>query len=624
MPSRSGPTSSPTATRRSPPRCSTAPPARPSGAARRCASSTTTAGRGSFPLERNARYQFTIEAWRDPFATWLDEIAKKRAAGADAAPRDHRGRAHRRGGRRRAPTAPTQQALRALMRAARGAGGRLGGAARAPARRATTRRSIGRNAERAQPLSLRPRARGRSPTGSRRASRPGTSCSRARNPATRTGTAPSTTSSRRLPYVKDLGFDVLYFTPIHPIGAHQPQGPEQRAQGRSPATSAASTPSARDEGGHDAIHPELGTLRRFPPARGGGARARPRDRPRLRHPVLARPPLDQGASGMVRLAARRHRSSSPRTRRRSTRTSSTSTSTAPRCPRSGIELRDVVLFWVGARRAHLPRRQPAHQADPVLGMDDPRGERRAIPTCIFLAEAFTRPKMMRKLAKVGFQQSYTYFTWRNTKAELTDYIDRARTGEMGEYYRPNFFANTPDINPYYLQTSGPRRLHRARHPRGDAVERLRASTTASRSARARRSPARRSISIRRSTSSRPGTATGPATSASTSAKLNRIRRDNPALWDFRNTIFLNAWNDKILAYARMTPEKDNCVLVLVNLDPRNRQECTYEVPLWEFGLPDHGADRGRGPLATAAASRCTARRTASPSTPPSARSSSGA
>ena len=70
-------------------------------------------------------------------------------------------------------------------------------------------------------------------------------------------------------------------------------------------------------------------------------------------------------------------------------------------------------------------------------------------------------------------------------------------------------------------------------------------------------------------------------------KLNRIRRDNPALWDFRNVSFLNAWNDQILAYFRMTPARDNCVMVLVNLDPHHRQECSYEVPLWEFGLPDH-------------------------------------
>ena len=94
------------------------------------------------------------------------------------------------------------------------------------------------------------------------------------------------------------------------------------------------------------------------------------------------------------------------------------------------------------------------------------------PDVIFLAEAFTRPKVMKKLAKIGFQQSYTYFTWRNTKQELIEYVTELM-GEMGEYYRPNFFANTPDINPHYLQTSGPARLRRARHARRDPVERLR-------------------------------------------------------------------------------------------------------------------------------------------------------
>ncbi len=85
-------------------------------------------------------------------------------------------------------------------------------------------------------------------------------------------------------------------------------------------------------------------------------------------------------------------------------------------------------------------------------MDD-RAVCREYPDTIFLAEAFTRPKMMKRLAKVGFQQSYTYFTWRNSKQEITEYITEL-TGEMSEYYRPNFFVNTPDINPYYLQRAG--------------------------------------------------------------------------------------------------------------------------------------------------------------------------
>ena len=132
---------------------------------------------------------------------------------------------------------------------------------------------------------------------------------------------------------------------------------------------------------------------------------------------------------MVRLAAGRHRSSSPRTRRRSTRTSSTSTSTAAPCPRSGIELRDVVLFWVGHGvkifRVDNPHTKPIPFWEWLIREVNDRH-----PDVIFLAEAFTRPKMMKKLAKIGFQQSYTYFTWRNTKQELIAYVTEL-TGRDG-------------------------------------------------------------------------------------------------------------------------------------------------------------------------------------------------
>jgi starch synthase (maltosyl-transferring) len=206
---------------------------------------------------------------------------------------------------------------------------------------------------------------------------------------------------------------------------------------------------------------------------------------------------------------------------------------------------------------------------------------------IFLAEAFTRPKMMRKLAKVGFQQSYTYFTWRNTKQELIDYSTEL-AGDMGEYYRPNFFANTPDINPYFLQTSG-----RA----GFIVRGTLAATLSSvygiyngfELCEGSPVPGKEEYldsekyEIKAWDYDRPGNIRAHVT------RLNRIRRENPALWDFRNILFLAASNDSILAYARLTPAKDNCVFVLANLDPRNRQECTYEVPLWEWGLPDHAS-----------------------------------
>jgi starch synthase (maltosyl-transferring) len=246
-------------------------------------------------------------------------------------------------------------------------------------------------------------------------------------------------------------------------------------------------------------------------------------------------------------------------------------------------LRDVVLFW-------------ANEGVTVFRIDNPHTKpvpfwqwliaevNAAHPDVIFLAEAFTRPAMMRKLAKAGFQQSYTYFTWRNTKYELTSYINEL-AGPMGEYYRPNFFVNTPDINPWYLQTSG---------PAGFVVRATLAATLSStwgvysgfEFCEYQPVPGKEEyldsekyeIRDRRNVS---GTDIRPHIRA-----LNTIRQANPALHDFRNCLFTNAYNDNILAYARMTPARDNCVFVIVNLDPHTAQECHFEIPLWEFGLPD--------------------------------------
>ena len=214
----------------------------------------------------------------------------------------------------------------------------------------------------------------------------------------------------RLPDIATLGFDVLYFTPIHPIGHTNRKGRNNALTPR-PAIPAAPMRSARAEGGHDAVHPELGTLDDF---RALVAAARSTAwRSRSTSPSSARPiipgsrSIRSGSSG-----GRTARSTTPRIRRRNTRTSSIPTSTAPRTRRAveGAARRRAVLGRPG--RAHLPRRQSAHQAVPVLGMADPRGPARD-PDVIFLSEAFTRPKVMKALAKLGFTQSYTYFTWRN-------------------------------------------------------------------------------------------------------------------------------------------------------------------------------------------------------------------
>ena len=175
---------------------------------------------------------------------------------------------------------------------------------------------------------------------------------------------------------------------------------------------------------------------------------------------------------MVPLAPRRHACSTPRTRRRSTRTSTRSTSRARTGAALWDELKGVFDHWIGAGRADLPRRQPAHQVVRVLGVGDRRDQARA-PGRDLPAEAFTRPKVMHRLAKLGFTQSYTYFTWRNTKHELTEYFTELSQGPGREYFRPNAWPNTPDI--LHEQLHGGRRagVHGAAGAGGDARGQLR-------------------------------------------------------------------------------------------------------------------------------------------------------
>jgi starch synthase (maltosyl-transferring) len=249
-------------------------------------------------------------------------------------------------------------------------------------------------------------------------------------------------------------------------------------------------------------------------------------------------------------------------------------------------LREVVLFWLdqGVKifRVDNPHTKPIPFWKWLIG------EVTTIDReVIFLSEAFTRPKMMKKLAKIGFQQSYTYFTWRNTKPEIVSYIIEL-AGEMGEYYRPNFFVNTSDINPFYLQTSGrPSFIIRA------TLAALLSSNWGLYSGfelcEAVPLPGREEYLDSEKYEIKARDFNAPGHIKDHIRALNRIRQENPTLQDWRNVLILNAWNYNIIAFAKLTPARDNCVMALVNLDPHNAQECTYEVPLWEFGLPDHAS-----------------------------------
>ncbi len=536
---------------------------------------------GTFPLERNGRYVFTVEGWRDPFATWEHEIDAKRKAGIDVSLETIEGVRIAEGAAGNATGAGDGEALKTLVATLRtlprGSAGQLD-----LLLDHHNAELIGRHAEK---VNL-----------SRYPAEPGVIADRlaARFSAwyelfprsmshdeARHGTFDDVIAM--LPYVRGMGFDVLYFPPINPIGLTNRKG-KNNALKAEPGDVGSVYAIGDETGGHDAVHPDLGGIDAFRRmvdaslahgleiALDFAIQCSP-DHPWIRqHPEW----FEYRPDGTMKYAE-----NPPKKYEDIYNVHFYGASK----PSLWYALRDAVLFWCRERvrifRVDNPHTKPLPFWEWMIREVNAR-----YPDAIFLAEAFTRPKMMRKLAKVGFQQSYTYFTWRDTKAELTEYMTELAHSEMAEYYRPNFFTNTPDINPVYLQTSG-----RA----GFVVRATLAATLSSaygiyngfelcEAALFRKEEYLDSekYQIRVWDYDRPGNIRDHVT------KLNRIRRENPALWDFRGITFTNAWNDNILAYTRWTEAKDNLLLILVNLDPANRQECTYEVPVWEFGLPDDG------------------------------------
>ncbi|RYY14299.1 MAG: DUF3416 domain-containing protein, partial [Alphaproteobacteria bacterium] len=389
---------------------------------------------------------------------------------------------------------------------------------------------------------------------------------------------------RRLPEIRELGFDVLYFTPIHPVGRTNRKGKNNTLKAL-PGDVGSVYAVGTEEGGHEAVHPELGTLADFERlvaashahgmevALDFAIQCSP-DHPWIKdHPEW----FEWRPDGTLKFAENPPKKYED---------ISNVHFYGGALPSLWIELRDILLGWCarGVRifRVDNPHTKPIPFWEWVIAEVNGR-----YPDALFLAEAFTRPKMMKKLAKAGYQQSYTYFTWRNTKQELTAYALEL-AGEMGEYYRPNFFANTPDINPHYLQTSG-----RA----GFVVRATLAATLSSvygiyngfEMCEAAPYPGKEEYLNSEKYELKAWDYDRPGNIREHIVKLNQIRRENPALWDFRNVTFTGAYNDNIIAYAKTTPDRDNCVFVMVNLDPKNRQECTYEVPLWLLGEDDGGA-----------------------------------
>ncbi|WP_447919858.1 alpha-1,4-glucan--maltose-1-phosphate maltosyltransferase [Achromobacter aegrifaciens] len=393
----------------------------------------------------------------------------------------------------------------------------------------------------------------------------------------------------RLPDVREMGFDVLYLPPIHPIGQRNRKG---RNNSLRAAPDDVGSPYAigSAKGGHDAIEPQLGGLDdflRLVEAAGAHGMEVALDfaiQCSPDHPWLAQHPdwFSWRPDGSLRYAE------NPPKKYEDIVNVAFYGATARRARKLGLwrALRDVVLFWVqhGVRtfRVDNPHTKPLPFWQWLIAEVHAQH-----PDVIFLSEAFTRPKMMYRLAKIGFTQSYTYFTWRNDKAELEAYLEELSTPPAADFFRPNFFVNTPDINPYFLQSSGrPGFLIRA------ALAALGSGLWGIYSGfelcEAAALPGKEEYLDSEKYELRQRDWFGPGNIRAEITRLNQIRRTNPALQSHRGLTLVRSGNDRVLAFCKSTPGRGNFILAAVSLDPFQPQAVRIEAPFWLFGQPDTG------------------------------------
>ncbi len=552
----------------------------------------------SFPLLRVGRHEFTIEAWRDEFATYRNEIEKKSAAGLDVTLElteggllVERALAHARTIKRPdvvrrltalSKTLSVKPADRSVM--AGQVAALLASQTLCDLRDADHRAFAYRpdavypiDAERsgagfASWYELFPRSLGNAPGA----------------PALHHGTFDDLIG--RLPAVKAMGFDVLYFPPIHPIGTRNRKG---RNNSLTALDDDPGSPYAigSPDGGHDALHPELGTFEDFQRMRDAALenglelaldfaiQCSP-DHPWLQaHPgwFAWRP------DGSLRYAE-----NPPKKYEDIVNVDFYGEAKRPdAAPALWEALRDVILLWVeqGVRifRVDNPHTKPLPFWEWMIGE-----VRARYPDTIFLSEAFTRPKVMYRLAKVGFSQSYTYFTWRHTKQEFIDYITELTTTSPKDFFRPHFFVNTPDINPVFLQRSG-RAGFLIRAALASMLSGLWGVYSGFELCEATPVPGKEDYldsekyELRAWDWQRPGNIVAEITA------LNHIRNENPALRTHLNTRFEVAHDPNILYFVKATEDLSNVIVVAINLDPFGVHETDFEIPLWRWGRSDDAA-----------------------------------
>jgi len=531
---------------------------------------------GEFTLEANGRYQYTIEALPDPFRSWLADLEKRRAADQDLTSALREG----------------TQLVRAAAERAKGAdrAALVAGADRIEC--AATQTEAAAGAVEAELGELMSRHLDRSEaTWAARELEVVVDRERARFaawyeffPRSQAAVDRSATfaeATAQLERAAAMGFDVVYLPPIHPIGRAHRKGRNNTLVAR-PGEPGSPWAIGGAEGGFTAVHPDLGTLDDFDRF---VARARQLglevaldltiqcspDHPWVReHPewFFHRP---DGTIKYAENPPKKYEDVYP-------------VNFLCADPRPlWEEMRRVLEFWIGhgvhTFRVDNPHTKPVKFWEWLI-----RAVQDEHPDVIFLAEAFTRPKMMRVLAKSGFTQSYTYFTWRNEKQELIDYLTEITGPPMADYFRGNLWPNTPDILHETLQRGG-RPAFKTRLALAATLSSLYGIYSG--------------YELCENTPREPGSEEylnsekyeykvrawdAPGNLVDYVTRINRIRRENRALHGYANLRFYGADDPNILFYGKMTPARDNLVFVAANLDPFAAHGCLVDVPIAALGI----------------------------------------
>jgi starch synthase (maltosyl-transferring) len=383
----------------------------------------------------------------------------------------------------------------------------------------------------------------------------------------------------RVDDAKKMGFDVIYFPPIHPIGHTNRKG-RNNSVTCEPGDPGVPWAIGSEAGGHKAVEPSLGTLEDFDwlqkevRKRGMEIALDFAINCSPDHPYVKEHPdwFYKRPDGTIKYAEnppKKYEDIYPLNFR------------CEDWRDLWAEMKSIVLFWAG-RGVRIFRVDNPHTKPVAFWEYLIEGVREKYPDTIFLAEAFTKPKMMKALGKAGFNQSYTYFTWRNSKQELIEYFTELTQTEMSEYFRPNLWPNTPDILPFVLLEGG-RPAFMIRVALAATLSPLYGIYSGYELCENEALPGREEYVDSEKYQYKERDWNAPGNIKDWIARLNKIRKENRALQLYTNLRFHDAENDAILFYSKMTAARDNIILVVVNLDPHRKQNSLVYVPIENFG-----------------------------------------